>query len=121
MRPESLNVLFKEITSLAGVGDKTASFIKKLCGPYLIDMLFHLPVGVNHRPFIEKASQIKFGQYATVQVQIQEHLAPPRKRGPYRIFGEIVNFSQEIELIFFNYHTVTIPTDCNSTFESISL
>ncbi len=104
MRPESLNVLFKEVTSLAGVGDKTASFIKKLCGPHLIDMLFHLPVGVNHRPFIEKASQIKFGQYGTVQVQIQEHLAPPRKRGPYRIFGEIVNFSQEIELIFFNYH-----------------
>lgn len=104
MRPESLNILFKDYTSLAGVGDKTATFLKKLCGPCLVDLLFHVPIGIIHRPQITYPSQIKRGEYGTIQLTVSEHIAPHRKKMPYRILATGNLCACDIELVFFNYH-----------------
>lgn len=104
MRPESLNILFKDYTSLAGIGDRTAGFLKKLCGPCLIDLLFHIPIGINHRPQITNLSQVKRGEYGTIQLTISEHITPLRKKMPYRILATGNLCACDIELVFFNYH-----------------
>lgn len=106
MRPSQLNILFQQTTTLAGVGGKTAALLKKLCGSYLIDLLFHLPSNVAHRPRITHFSQLSNGALGTIRLRITAHEAPPKKRrgSPYRIIGECIDFPAEIELLFFNYH-----------------
>lgn len=106
MRPAELNVLFQQITSVAGVGSKTAALFKKLCGSFLVDLLFHLPSGVIYRRYITAFSQISTGMTGTLKIRVLEHIAPPYRRGhtPYRVLGECVDFPAEIELVFFNYH-----------------
>lgn len=102
MRPAELNFLFREVTTLTGVGTRTGTFLKKLCGEHLADVLFHIPVGVIHRPYVAEVKDIPSGNYATVQVRVCEHV-PAYRRKPYRIIGEIVGTGHVAELVFFNY------------------
>lgn len=102
MRPSCLNSLFRPVSNIVGIGPKLSKLVEKLCGPYMADVLFHLPSHINHRPFIESAYQIKEGTLSTIKVTIIEHRKPPRKSQPYKITGQWNN--TEIELVFFNYH-----------------
>ena len=103
MRPEALNFLFRDVTSLSGVGSKTAVFLKKLCGQYLVDLLFHIPIGVIHRPYQIDRQKIISGNVATIQVCVCEHV-PAYHRKPYRVFCVMTDTDCAVELIFFNYH-----------------
>ncbi len=105
MRPEALNFLFREVTALPSIGPKTAGFLRKLCGSYLIDLLFHVPIGMIHRPFWENPQQIVSGQYGVLRIQIAEHIpSSVRYRKPYRVIGVMVGSHYSVELVFFNYH-----------------
>lgn len=55
--------------------------------PVLRDLLFHLPGGVIDRTRVTPVGQLEKGQYATVEVTISEHRAPPRikRRIPYKV------------------------------------
>ncbi len=102
MRPEILNPLFRTVDALPGVGPKLGKLVQHLCGPYLTDILWHLPSGVVRRPVIEKVSDIISGAPGTVLLHIQGHIVPPTKRQPYRIVAE--GAGALFELVFFNYH-----------------
>lgn len=102
MRPSSLNLLFCQIESLKGVGGKIAKRYQNLCGSYVIDLLHHLPSGVNYRPIIKDFNTIHTGDLGTLCVEIDEHIIPANRRQPYRIMAH--TGIQNVELVFFNYH-----------------
>ena len=91
MRPVILNPLFADVSSLKGVGAKSALLLSKLLRSdgneaRLVDILFHLPTHLIDRRFRCTISQLPVQGVATVEVTIGKHKAPPRgSRLPYRI------------------------------------
>ena len=106
MRPEILNPLFCDITSLKGVGDKTALWLSLLCGHRVLDLLWHLPLSVRQRPIYK--TQPPLGELATFQFTPKKYLIPPRKKIPFRVQGE-TSFNA-LELVFFRYHMQEIES-----------
>lgn len=103
MRPEILNPLFQEISSLNGVGPRSLGRLKALIGGSLVaDMVFHLPTHVNLRPRYQTADEIPIGTLGTVALTIEAHVAPPTRRQPYRIIGR--GSVGVVELVFFHAH-----------------
>lgn len=102
MRPACLNTLFREVTALPGIGPKLAKLVQSLCGLYWVDVLFHLPNGVNYRPVISSLNEVNPGQLGTIEFKVLEHVKPPRRQIPYRVLGTWNKTL--VELLFFNYH-----------------
>ena len=107
MRPEILNPLFSNITSLKGVGDKTAGWISLLCGNRVLDLLFHLPSNIRTRSLYEKELPL-MGQLVTFPFIPQKYILPSRRKLPFRVMGE-APFGQ-VELVFFHSHKGEIET-----------
>ncbi len=103
MRPECLNGLFCQVSQISGIGPKTSKLIENLCGPYILNVLFSLPVGVHYRPNYEYPSQIKEGQLGTILFEVEKHIRPAKKSIPYKIKGNFKGTA--VELVFFNYHS----------------
>lgn len=102
MRPSILNFLFNDVSSLSGIGPKFAKLIKKLAGPHIGDVLWHLPSGVNYRGLVKSFDSFVPGQMGTFCMEVAEHVIPSSRRVPYRVLG--MCGAQPIELVFFNYH-----------------
>ena len=102
MRPDILNPLFVPVTAVGGVGPKLGKLVGRFCGEHIADVLWHLPIGVNHRRVVTAAEQVIIGDFATFEMEVIAHKIPPTKRVPYRIIGEALG--REVELVFFNYH-----------------
>lgn len=102
MRPSLLNPLFRAPSSLNGVGDKLSVVFKKLCGPYLIDILWNFPTNLIARPFVENLDTLNNGEVATFEVKVLQHITPKTKRLPYRVI--CASGTTEVELVFFHYH-----------------
>lgn len=102
MRPSILNFLFCGVEILSGIGPKLAKLIQSLCGPYIVDTLWHLPSGVNHRPVVKSFDTLMGGTLGTFYAEVSEHLAPANRRHPYRVICQCGG--SEITLVFFNYH-----------------
>ena len=49
MRPASLTPLFAQVTSLPGIGPRLGKLVERLAGPLVVDLLWHLPLGVIDR------------------------------------------------------------------------
>ncbi len=102
MRPAILNTLFADIGNIPGLGPKLSAYVKKLCGTYPADVLFHLPVGMVYRPLVKSLRDMRSGQVVTVQITVTGHTQPSRRSQPYRVTGEGAGFL--VDLVFFNYH-----------------
>ena len=109
MRPSLLNPLFADVTTVKGVGDKTAGLLGHLLHgdsdvpARLVDMLFHLPTQIVDRRFRCTISQLPSNGIATLEVAIGKHKAPPRgSRLPYRI--EAFDQTGTLTLVFFAAH-----------------
>lgn len=102
MRPECLNGLFCQVSQINGVGPKTSKLIESLCGPYIIDVLFSLPSGVNYRPVYKNEFEIRLGQLGTIPFLVKKHIKPAKKNIPYKVQGSFND--ADFELVFFNYH-----------------
>jgi len=100
-RPEALFPLFAEAVKLPGIGPRLQKLLEKLTGPKVVDLLWHLPVGLidrRNRPHIIDAQP---GVIATLEVVVGPHRAPPRgSRAPYRI--PCTDETGEITLTFFH-------------------
>ena len=105
MRPEILNAYFAGLAGLPGIGPKTAQHFVRLLGgdgtARIVDLLFHLPVGLidrRNQPGIARSPE---GAIVTLDVRIDRHRPPPRgTRLPYRVYAH--DDSGEIALVFFN-------------------
>jgi ATP-dependent DNA helicase RecG len=85
VRPALLFPLFKPLQSLPGVGPRVGALLEKLCGPHVIDVLWHRPTGIIDRRHQPAVRDIEAGRVVTVTVTVDGHIAPPSKRQPYRV------------------------------------
>jgi ATP-dependent DNA helicase RecG len=108
MRPAVLNPLFADVTTIKGVGAKSAQLLAKLLrsdggDARLVDILFHLPSHLIDRRFRCTIAQLPVQGIATLEVTIGKHKAPPRgSRLPYRI--EAHDDTGAMSLVFFSSH-----------------
>lgn len=98
-RPPSLDPLFRDITHLKGVGDRSAATYEKLFGRRLIDLLFHLPYQIIDRSSRPSLAMAQEGDLITVELEIAAHNAPKRRGLPYRIHA--YNQTGQLDLVFF--------------------
>lgn len=100
-RPESLFCLFAPVTSLPGIGKKTATTIAKKTGPHIIDLLRHMPASILDRRPRPLLQNVENGQLATFQIHVLAVDLPyGRTRRPARIAAETTD--GQIDLIFFH-------------------
>jgi ATP-dependent DNA helicase RecG len=100
LRPAVLNPLFAAVTALKGVGPRLGKLFEKLCGPLVVDVLWHLPVDVidrSHRPTVASAEP---GRIATLTITVEAHLKPPNPRLPYKV--RCADATGRIFLVFFH-------------------
>lgn len=111
MRPSLLDPLFAPVTTIDGVGDRTAKLFANIVAAdttgrdvRIGDLLLTLPTGVidrRNRPGIANSAQ---GAIVTLEVRIDRHQPPPRgnRSVPYRVFAH--DDSGEVALTFFRGH-----------------
>ncbi|MEO0612816.1 MAG: hypothetical protein AAFY83_05850, partial [Pseudomonadota bacterium] len=103
MRPSILNALFRDTTSLTGVGPKVAALINKVAGPRLVNLILTPPAGLIDRSFRPKIAEAQAGGLATMLVQIDRHEPAPNRRQPYRVIcSDETGF---LTLVFFHART----------------
>ncbi|MDO8287739.1 MAG: ATP-dependent DNA helicase RecG [Parvibaculum sp.] len=111
MRPEILFPLFAPLRSLPGIGPRLEELMGKLVGPKVVDLCWHLPVGLVDRRKRPKIADIVDGDIVTVEVQVGLHIVPRLKKLPYRV--HVSDETGEMQLVFFNPHgdwlTKTLP------------
>jgi ATP-dependent DNA helicase RecG len=110
MRPNLLLPLFAPARSLGGVGPRIEGLLNTLVAPrrqeaqaQVIDLLWHLPVGVIDRTLTPKIADVRVGELATLDVTVAEHRPGRPRRGsraPYRVLVE--DASGALELVYFN-------------------
>ncbi|BBK41879.1 ATP-dependent DNA helicase RecG [Allostella vacuolata] len=99
MRPEPLFPLFAPVTSLPGVGPRLAALVERVAGPRVVDLLWHLPVGIIDRRYAPRLAEVEIGRIATLTLRIDAH-QPAEGRRPYRILCS--DGSGSIALVFFH-------------------
>ncbi len=83
MRPEILFKLFAPATTLPGVGPRIAKLVATVTGgERVVDLLWHLPVGLIDRRFAPPVAEAPAGAIATMTVRIEAHRPPPVPRVP---------------------------------------
>ncbi|MEH6631931.1 MAG: ATP-dependent DNA helicase RecG [Halopseudomonas aestusnigri] len=100
MRPEILFPLFTPVSTLQGVGPRLSTLYEKLAGPRVVDLCWHLPVGMVDRRYSPTIEEAISDRVATLRVTVSRHIPPPSRRSPYRIICH--DHTGEILLIFFH-------------------
>src|SRR5580704_18080603 len=100
MRPLSLSPLFAQVTSLPGIGPRLGKLVERLTGPLVVDLLWHLPVGVVDRRNAPTVANAQPGTVATLTVKVGEHIVSHNRRAPYRVWCK--DESGRICLTYFN-------------------
>ena len=117
MRPPVLYPLFTPLISLKGIGPRMGGLYKKLCGEYVVDLLWHLPTNVIDRSYTPQLKYADRDRVATLTLTIVEHNPPTRPSLPYRIVG--VDDTDQIVLTYFNvkgdYLSNLYPTNTKVT------
>ena len=112
MRPAKLAPLFATVRALKGVGPKVEGLLNKLVAPRhegaharVVDLIWHLPVGVIDRAIAPRIAEAKIGELATLEVTVTEHRpgggSKWRSRGPYRVLVEDES-GGALQLVYFN-------------------
>lgn len=109
MRPTELDPLFAPVTSLAGIGEKTAELMRRIVAVdttgrdvRAADLLFVPPYTVIDRTRRPGVAHSPEGSVVTLDLTVDRHQPPPRGRGsvPYRVFA--FDETGEITLTFFH-------------------
>ena len=113
MRPSVLFPLFAGITTLKGVGPKLAPLYERLLGSKIVDILWHLPIGVIDRTYSPQLRYAEKGRVATLTLKVMEHAPSASKGKPYRIIA--TDDTDDITLTYFtakgDYLTKLFPTN----------
>ena len=84
-RPEILFPLFAPLTGLPGVGPKMAKAFERLDLTRVVDLIFHLPTGVEDRRLRDSLHGVTAGEVVTVLVTVGPKRAGRTKAQPTRI------------------------------------
>ena len=99
MRPESLFPLFRPVTTLKGVGARTAVLIEKVAGQHVVDLLWHLPSDIIDRRYTPKIADAEPDTIATITIRVTQHYKPNNQRQPYKITA--MDDTGAMTLVFF--------------------
>ena len=104
LRPSVLNPLFAAVTTLPGIGPRLVKLVERVAGKKVVDLLWHLPVGIVDRRFSPMIGEAPSGKIATVTVTVLAHSPPPprNRRIPYRV--TCGDETGQITLVFFHAH-----------------
>ena len=100
MRPDILNPLFAELTSLKGIGAGLAKPLARLKLERVKDLLFHFPSYFVHRRAIAGLDDAQIGETVIVEVTVIEHRSGGSARSPLRIHAADKG-GDVISLVFF--------------------
>jgi ATP-dependent DNA helicase RecG len=101
VRPFSLDPLFRPLTSLAGVGPKSAKLLEKLLGGgRVLDLIFHRPSQIRNFIHCDSLRNAPDHTPVIISVTIEKHMPPARRALPWRVRASDV--SGFVELVYFN-------------------
>lgn len=95
MRPEILWPMFQSISTLKGVGEKTAERLRQRVGPTVKDMCFYLPQKILRRVYLEKPKLTD--DLGTMLAKIGDHERTGRR---YQIFCDVAG--EPLTLVYFH-------------------
>ncbi|WP_424989812.1 ATP-dependent DNA helicase RecG [Fluviibacterium sp. S390] len=87
-RPQALFPLFAALTTLPGIGPKTAQALEQVQITKPRDLLFTLPTSCVDRRPRASAQGVPQGAVVTVSAKVLAHYPPARKGRPYRVLVE---------------------------------
>ena len=103
MRPTLLDRLFAPVTVLPGIGPQLGRLIERAAGPLVVDLLWHLPVGVVDRRAAPPLGQLNPRDWpspiVTLKIRVERH-EPGFGRRPYRVYG--TDGTGTLSLIYFS-------------------
>jgi ATP-dependent DNA helicase RecG len=104
MRPALLDRLFASVTVLPGIGPQLGRLIERAAGPNVVDLLWHLPVGLVDRRSAPSIGALHprdwpAGSVITVKAKVERH-QPGIGRRPYRVF--VTDATGALMLVYFN-------------------
>jgi ATP-dependent DNA helicase RecG len=99
VRPAILDRLFAPATALPGIGPQTAKLFERLCGPLVVDLVWHLPTGIVDRRASPRLKDIEHQAVVTVRARVEGH-EPGHGRRPYRVICS--DGSGTLALVYFN-------------------
>ncbi|MGR3322837.1 MAG: ATP-dependent DNA helicase RecG [Pseudooceanicola sp.] len=99
-RPEILFPLFAELTTLPGVGPKTAQHLAQIGIEKPRDLLLHLPHGVVDRRRSPTIRGLELPAVATVEVEVGAHRPARSRGGAYRV--TVRDAETDFDLVFFH-------------------
>ena len=99
MRPENLNYLFKNISSLSGIGPKLEILFDRLVGNKIVNLLWHLPYNIIKREMHENIYDANINSIITIKIKILEHQASRFKKQPYVV--NCICGETPLKIIFF--------------------
>ncbi len=100
MRPEILNPLFAEMTSLKGVGPGLAKPMAKLGLERVVDALFHLPTGLIECQRVAEIDERDVGRQIIVALTPREYRASGSARAPFRV-NAFDRMGNHVSLVYF--------------------
>ena len=103
MRPALLDRLFAPVTVLPGIGPQLGRLIERAAGPLVVDLLWHLPVGLVDRRAAPPIGALNPRDWpdaiVTLKARVERH-QPGFGRRPYRVLCS--DGSGTLTLVYFN-------------------
>jgi ATP-dependent DNA helicase RecG len=99
LRPALLDRLFAPVTTLSGIGPQLGRLVERAAGSLIVDLLWHLPIGIVDRRAAPSVTELEDGSIVTVKLKVERH-EPGMGRRPYRVI--CYDGTGFITLIYFN-------------------
>lgn len=108
MRPEILFPLYAPLDQLKGLGGETAKILKKLRMHRIIDMIWHLPIGIAHFPLKPSLKGCRAGDAVALRVKVVDYDVPLKtQRQPFKVICETED-GEVLLVTFFKAYVQTI-------------
>ena len=110
-RPENIFELFSSLLNINGVGEKKLRLLEKKIGPYIINLLFYLPIKSINRFKNTSLKNINHGEIITCEVEVIEINMQPYKFRNKNNISRIITFgldeekSIRLDIIYFGKNT----------------
>ena len=100
MRPDILFPLFADISTVSGVGPRSAEYLEKSMGRRIRDIVLTPPSGLVERKRLPGISSAVDGDMVILKVHVDTHKPGATRRLPYRVF--VSDATEQLELTFFH-------------------
>ena len=97
---DNYKYLLQDLTKLKGVGNKTATILKRKEINNLFDLLFRLPQSYTDRTQKLKVNELQVGKISTINVVVKKYSFPRIRNLPNKVICE--DETGTIDCVFFN-------------------